>query len=95
MKTVDLTLKAYVELFVSRWEGRPIHPYRGALLAFLKAHRSQWWGCELSADELLSYLWWLCRCDERRHIIRLANSYRQYCVRHGLSRESITFTFYK
>ena len=91
MKTVDLTLKAYVETFIVRWSDRPRSRNYASLLYFLTLHRSQWWGCEMSADEILSYLWWQCRCDERPLIIRLANSYRQFCARHGLKYETITF----
>ena len=92
MKTVDLTLKAYVETYIVRWSDRPVitRP-RSELLDFLTLHRSEWWGCEMSADEILSYLWWQCRCDERPLVIRLVNSYRQFCARHGLKYETITF----
>jgi hypothetical protein len=96
MKTVDITLRAYVETYIVRWSDRPaITRQRSELLDFLTAHRSQWWGCEMSADEILSYLWWQCRCDERTLIIRLANSYRHYCIRHGLQQETITFKMQK
>lgn len=91
-----MTLKAYVETFIVRWTNRPsISRPRSELLSFLTSHRSQWWGCEMPADVPLFHLWWQCRSDERFLVFRLANSYRRFCIRHGLQYEPISFKMQK